>query len=90
MLFKILGINLLILVAYTTLIVVNSAMENKGFNIAIGMGLCAFIQFILNVVTGFICLVIGKRDLGKFLLISAAILVPVSFVSWLILLSIYG
>jgi hypothetical protein len=90
MLIKILGINLLLFVGYTILIIVNSSVGDKGFNIAIGMGICVVIQVVLNVVAGLICLVIGKKDAGKYLLISAAVLGPVGFCTWLILLSIFG
>lgn len=90
MLKKILGINLLVLMAYAALISLNSSLENKGFNIAIGMGVCIVIQVILNVIAGIACLIIGRRDPGRSFLISAAVLMPVGFLTWLILLSIFG
>ena len=87
---KVLLINLLIFVAYGFLIVLNTSMENLGFSIAIGMGLCIFIHVMLNVVAGVVFLVIGRRELVKSFFISAGVLIPVGFVTWLILLSIYG
>ena len=90
MLLKILGVNLLLFAVYALLIVSNSSVDDKGFNIAIGMGTCAFIQVALNVITGIVFLMIGKREPGKSFFISAAVLLPVSFITWLILLSIYG
>ncbi|TKC06669.1 hypothetical protein FA048_15810 [Pedobacter polaris] len=61
-----------------------------GFSIAIGMGLCIFIQVMLNVVAAIVFLIMGRRELVKSFFISAAVLVPVGFFTWLILLSIYG
>ena len=90
MLIKVLGINLLVFVAYAMLICTNSASADKGFNIAIGMSLCMFIHVVLNVIVGVILLIIGRGDPGKAFLISAAVLVPLGFCTWLILLSIYG
>ncbi|TCC88498.1 hypothetical protein EZ428_17805 [Pedobacter frigiditerrae] len=87
---KILGINLLVFVIYGLLIILNTSMANMGFSIAIGMGLCIFIQVMLNVVVGIVLLIMGRRELVKSFFISAAVLVPVGFVTWLILLSIYG
>jgi hypothetical protein len=77
-------------VAYAMLITINSSMADKGFNIAIGMGVCIVIQVVLNGVAGIVCLIMGKKDPGRSLLISAAVLVPVGFCTWLILLSIFG
>jgi hypothetical protein len=90
MLKKILGINLLVFVAYAVFININSSMADKGFNIAIGMGVCIVIQVALNMVTAIACLIMGKKDPGRSLLISAAALVPIGFCTWLILLSIFG
>ena len=90
MLLKILGVNLLLFAIYTLLITGNSSVADKGFNIAIGVGMCAFIQVVLNAVIGTVFLVLAKREYGKSFFISAAVLVPISFVTWLILLSIYG
>ncbi len=90
MLQKILGINLLVFAAYAVLITANSAAADKGFNIAIGMGVCVVIQVALNVFAGIACLVIGRRGPGRSFLIAAAALVPVGFITWLILLSVFG
>ena len=90
MLKKILGINFLLFAAYETFITASSAMENRGFNIAIGVGLCITIQVVLNVIAGIAFFLMGKPDAGKSLLISAAVLVPIGFITWLILLSIFG
>jgi hypothetical protein len=87
---KILGINLLVFAIYGLLIILNTSKVNLGFSIAIGMGLCIFMQVILNAVAGLVFLIIGKRELMKSFFISGAVLVPVGFVAWLILLSIYG
>ncbi|WP_316767625.1 hypothetical protein [Pedobacter frigiditerrae] len=87
---KIIGINLLVFVIYGLLIILNTSPSNLGFSIAIGMGLCIFIQVMLNVVAGVVFLIMGKRELMKSFFISAGVLVPVGFVTWLILLSIYG
>jgi len=88
--FKVIGINLVVFVFYGLLIILNTAKADLGFSIAIGMGLCIFIHVMLNVVAGFIFLIMGKRDLLKAFFISAAALAPLGFVTWLILLSIYG
>lgn len=88
--FKILGINLLLFVVYGLLIILNTSKENLGFSIAIGMGVCIFVHVMLNVVAGIVSLVMGKRELIKAFFISAGVLVPVGFITWLILLSIYG
>ena len=88
--FKIIGVNLLVFVIYGLLIILNTSKENLGFSIAIGMGVCIFVHVMLNVVAGIVSLVMGKRELIKSFFISAGILVPVGFVTWLILLSIYG
>lgn len=88
--FKILGINLLVFVVYALLIISNTSKANLGFSIAIGMGLCIFVHVMLNVVAGIVFLVMGKRELIKSFFISAGVLVPVGFVTWLVLLSIYG
>lgn len=90
MLVKIIGINLFVFAAYAVLICINSAAADKGFNIAIGMGVCIFVHVVLNVIAGIVCLVMGKPDPGKSLLISAGVLVPVGFVTWLLLLSVFG
>lgn len=87
---KIFGINFLLFVAYVALIVLNSATKDRGFNIAIGMAVCICIHVVLNGIAGVVSRVIGKRELGRTLLISAAALMPIGFVSWLILLSIFG
>ncbi|RZL32508.1 MAG: hypothetical protein EOO96_13920 [Pedobacter sp.] len=88
--FKIIGVNLLVFVIYGLLIILNTSKENLGFSIAIGMGICIFVHVMLNVVAGIVSLVMGKRELIKSFFISAGVLVPVGFVTWLILLSIYG
>lgn len=88
--FKIIGVNLLVFVIYGLLIILNTSKENLGFSIAIGMGVCIFVHVMLNVVAGIVSLVMGKRELIKSFFISAGVLVPVGFVTWLILLSIYG
>lgn len=90
MLKKILGVNLLVFVAYGILININSAVADRGFNIAIGMGVCIVIQIGLNLTTGIAFLVMGRKDPGRSFLISSAALVPIGFCTWLILLSIYG
>jgi len=90
MLKKFLGINLLVLVAYAILICINSATADRGFNIAIGMGVSIAMHVSLNVVAGIACLILGKKDSGRSFLISSAALVPIGFCTWLILLSIYG
>lgn len=90
MLNKILAINLFIFAAYALLITYNSSITTQGFNIAIGMGACIFFQVILNVILGIASFIMSKQEPGRSFLISAAILVPVGFVAWLILLSIYG
>ena len=87
---KIIGINVLLFLAYVLLIVANSAASDRGFNIAIGVGICLFIQVALNGVAGVVLLAIGKREFGRVLLICGAVLIPVGFVTWLILLSIFG
>ena len=90
MLIKVLGINMLVFVAYIILIILNSAAADKGFNIAIGMGMCVFLQVVLNGIAGFISLIMGKRNLIGPFFVSAGVLIPVGFVTWLILLSIFG
>ncbi|WP_324372931.1 hypothetical protein [Pedobacter sp.] len=65
-------------------------MADKGFNIAIGVGVCIVIQVALNMVAGIACLIMGKKDPGRSFLICAAALVPIGFCTWLILLSIFG
>ena len=90
MLKKILGVNLLIFLLYTTLVTFNSPIANRGFNIAIVVGLLIFIHFSLNILAVVACLILGKREPIKSLLISAAVLAPLGFCTWLILLSIYG
>ncbi|MCX3266333.1 MAG: hypothetical protein ABWZ79_14915 [Pedobacter agri] len=87
---KIIGINLFLFVLYGFLIVVNTAVSERGFSIAIGMGLCIFIQVVLNIIAGIVFLIMGRQEWVKSFFISAAILAPVGFVTWLILLSIYG
>lgn len=87
---KFIGINLLVFVVYGLLIISNTSAKDLGFTIAVGMGFCIFIQVMLNVVAGIVFLVAGRRDWGKSLLVSAALLAPVGFVTWLILVSIYG
>ena len=87
---KIISINLAVFIAYAAAIVWNSASANQGFNIAIGMGLCIFIHVVLNGIVGLVLLVLGKKEIGKALLISGAVLMPIGFVSWLLLLSIFG
>jgi len=86
----ILGINLLVFLVYTILITSSSSVADRGFNIAIGIGVCIFIHVVLNVIAAIACFVMGKRESGKLLLICAAVLVPTGFITWLLLLSIYG
>jgi|GEM_PF-1121956 len=88
--FKIIGINLLVFAVYALLIVRTSAVADRGFSIAVGMGVCIFFHVMLNLVTAIVFLVLGKKAFVKSFFISAAILAPVGFVTWLILLSIYG
>lgn len=87
---KAIGINLAAFVAYAALITINSSVANQGFNIAIGMGVCVFIQVVLNVIGGIVFSIFGKADTGRSLFISAAVLVPIGFCTWLILLSMFG
>ncbi len=87
---KVIGINLLFFVVYVILINISSSVADKGFNIAVGMGVCMVIHVLLNVISGVFFFVINKPDMGKSLLLSAALLVPVGFCTWLILLSIFG
>ncbi len=87
---KVIGINLLLFVAYVILINISSSASDKGFNIAIGMGVCVVVHVLLNVITGIFFFAISKPELGKSLLLSAAVLVPLGFCTWLILLSIFG
>ncbi|SKB50572.1 hypothetical protein [Daejeonella lutea] len=87
---KVVGINLLVFTAYGLLINLSSSIADKGFNIAVGMGVCIAIQVLLNVIAGIFFFLIGKAEAGKSFLVSAAILVPVGFCTWLILLSIFG
>ncbi|WP_316806722.1 hypothetical protein [Pedobacter agri] len=88
--FKIIGINLFIFALYAFLIVFSSAASDRGFSIAIGMGFCMFIQVVLNIIAGIVFLIMDKQEWVKSFFISAAILAPVGFITWLILLSIYG
>ncbi|KQS35959.1 hypothetical protein [Pedobacter sp. Leaf194] len=88
--FKIIGINLLAFAAYALLIVHTSTVADRGFSIAVGMGVCIFLHVVLNLVAAIIFLVLGKKEFVKSFFISAAVLAPVGFVTWLILLSIYG
>lgn len=90
MLKKILGINLLVFVAYAIFICMDSAAADRGFNIAIGMGICIAIQVALNLVAGIACLLMGRKEPGRSFLVSSVALVPTGFCTWLILLSIYG
>ena len=90
MLKKIIGINLLVFLVYALSISTSSAAADKGFNIAVGMGICVVIQVAINMVAGISFLVFGKREPGRALLISAAALIPIGFCTWLILLSIFG
>jgi len=90
MLKGILGINLLVFSAYAALITMSSPLKDKGFNIAIGMGVCVVIQVVLNIIAGIAFLIFNKPALGKSFLISSGVLVPLGFCTWLILLSIFG
>lgn len=90
MLIKAILINLLLLAIYCTLIITGSAASDRGFSMAIGGGICIALQVGLNVVSGLIMLAMGKRQFAIALLISAGVVAGVGFVSWLILLSIYG
>jgi hypothetical protein len=90
MLKKVLGANLLVFVAYVMIITLNSASADKGFNIAIGMGFCIVLHVGVALAAGIACLIFGKRDAGKSFLINGAVLAPIGFVTWLILLSIFG
>jgi hypothetical protein len=90
MLFKAILINLLLLAGYCTLLVTGVNAGDRGFNIAITGGLCMVIQVGVNMITGLVMMLMGKKMIGKSLLIVGGILVPVSFCTWLILLSIYG
>ena len=90
MLKKVLGINLLVFVAYVMLITSNSAAADRGFNIAIGMGVCMALHVGIALAAGIAFLIFRKADIGKSFLISAAVLAPVGFVTWLLLLSVYG
>lgn len=88
--FKILVINLIIFTIYGLLIILNTADADRGFNIAIGMGFCIFTQVMVNVFAGFVFLILGKQKWMKSFFITGAVLAPIGFVTWLILLSIYG
>jgi hypothetical protein len=90
MLLKAILINLLLLAVYCTLIITGSAAADRGFSIAIIVGLCMALQVGLNVIVGLVLLVTAKREIAKALLISGGIIAPVGFCSWLILLSIFG
>ena len=87
---KIVGINLLVFALYAMLITSGSNAADRGFSIAIGLGICTVIHFVLVGIAGLVLLIMGKRDWAWALLISAGVLVPVGFCTWLILLSIYG
>jgi uncharacterized membrane protein YozB (DUF420 family) len=90
MLRKVLGINLLVFVAYAMVITLSSKVANKGFNIAIGMGVCIVLHVGITLVAGIVFMILGKRNTSRSLLLSAAILAPIGFFTWLILLSIFG
>lgn len=90
MLIKAILINLLLLAIYCTLIITGSAAADRGFSMAIGGGICMALQVGLNVLPGIILLVMGKRQIAIALLISAGVVAVAGFVTWLVLLSIYG
>lgn len=90
MLKKVLAVNLLLFAVYAFLISQGSAYSTRGFNIAIGMGFCVFFQVLVNVVLGIGAFIMNRREPGRSFLVSAAVLVPVGFIVWLVLLSIYG
>ncbi|MFA6277262.1 MAG: hypothetical protein WC622_10965 [Pedobacter sp.] len=90
MLLKAILINLVLLGVYCTLITAGAAAADRGFSIAIVGGICIAMHVGINIIAGLILLVMGKGEAAKALLISGAILAPVGFVSWLILLSIFG
>ena len=90
MMLKVIGINLLVFAVYCLLIISGTSAKDLGFTIAVGIGVCIFIQVMLNIAAGIALLIFGRRDLGKHLLVSAAVMAPVCFVAWLTLLSIYG
>ncbi|MFI5453421.1 hypothetical protein ACHMWN_14840 [Pedobacter sp. UC225_61] len=90
MLLKAILINLLLLGVYCTLITTGAAPADRGFSIAIAGGICIAMHVVINIIAGLILLVMGKDEIAKALLISGGILAPVGFVSWLILLSIFG
>lgn len=83
-------INLVIFTVYGLLIILNTADADRGFNIAVGMGFCIFTQVMVNVLAGLVFLILGKQQWMKYFFISGAVLAPIGFVTWLILLSIYG
>jgi len=90
MLLKAILINLILLGVYCTLITTGAAAADRGFSIAIGGGVCIAIHVGINIIAGLIFLIMGKGEVAKAMLISGAILAPVGFISWLILLSIFG
>lgn len=90
MLIKAILVNLLLLALYCTLIVTGAAAVDRGFSVAIGGGICMALQVGLNLISGLVLLSIGKRKLAVALLISAGVVAAAGFISWLILLSIYG
>lgn len=90
MLVKAILINILLLAVYCVLIVSGSADGSRGFNIAIGAGVCIAAHVAINVVSGLLMLALGKRELSTALLISGAVVAVAGFLSWLLLLSIYG
>ncbi|MEH3112393.1 hypothetical protein [Pedobacter terrae] len=90
MIVKVILINLLLLAVYCALILMGSADAHKGFNMAVGAGVCITAQVVLNIFIGLVMLVMAKLEIGKALLISAPVVGIVGFCSWLILLSIYG
>jgi len=87
---KIIGSNIALFASYVLLILWNASSADRAFTIAVGMGLCVFIQVVLNGIIGIVLLVMGRKEIGRALLISGAVLMPVGFVSWLVLLSIFG
>ncbi|MFY8035906.1 MAG: hypothetical protein ACOVMQ_02005 [Cyclobacteriaceae bacterium] len=78
---KIVGVNLIILLAYTILIIAFSSGSEKGLGILIGLAFCIAIHSALNFIVAIIYFIQKLNEEGKSFLLSAFLIVLIGFPS---------
>ncbi|NOS91594.1 MAG: hypothetical protein HOP30_06705 [Cyclobacteriaceae bacterium] len=78
---KIVGVNLIILLVYTILIIAFSSGSEKGLGILIGLAFCISIHSGLNFIVAIASFINKSKENGRSFLLSALLIVLIGFPS---------